>query len=124
MYTLNLVTDSQRCIFRPQANDEVQEIGTVETDRGAPVNGGYLQFTIVLLQFVDSQFQVFFRRRVAAKLEIDVNHQSGRTPRSIKTPTSFEPRMAPGLLTRTLTHATSNSSRIIPAIRSASVSTS
>src|SRR5690606_39829419 len=79
------------------------------------------------LKFAGAEAQIRDRVDIAADPEIDPGHWMAYSPgllRRISTPTSLAPRIAPGLLTRTCTEGTGNSSRINAAIFSARVSTS
>src|SRR5690606_22294116 len=111
-----------------ERNDGIEEVVPLETERGTPVHRRQPDLPEQPLQLADRQPQILIRTYVAADPEVDRCHfsgrQSGTLSRRIRTPTSRAPRIAPGLLTRTCTEGTGNSSRISAAIFSARVSTS
>ena len=126
MYSLDRLTDILWGRIGLKRCDEVQKIVALEAHRFAPVYGRSPDVPIAASQFANTEMQVGLGFDVTAQADVYGRHFAypGISPRSISTPTSFEPRIAPGLCNLTRTQATSNSSRMMPAIRSASVSTS
>src|SRR5690606_26878839 len=105
----------------------VQEIVPFEPQRPASIHRRKPQAAEPPLQFANCQPEIFHRFDVAADPQVNPGPGTARYPvlsRRMSTPTSRAPRIAPGLLTRTCTAGTGNSSRINAAIFSASVSTS
>ena len=106
-----------------QPHREVDEVRAVEAHRAAAVGRRHLDRAEARAQLVQRGAQVALRFEIGAQAQVDARHQPGRAPRSMRTPTAFAPRTAPGLESFSRTQATPNSSRMIAAQRSASVST-
>jgi len=125
---LDMFVNGQRVIVGVEAHHEIQEIVPIKSDCRILVNAGFDQLAVTAPEFAEAEAQVFFGINIAAEPKVHDCHYSypgpGRWPRSMMTPTSRAPRIAPGLLTFTLTQATPNSSSTTPAIFSASVSIS
>src|SRR5690554_503798 len=108
---------------RVKACHQVVKRSPIKAHRLALVDGGDLQVLPGLIQSIQSRTDMPLPINVTANADVDPRHQL-RTPRSMITPTSFAPRNAPGLLTRSRNQGTPNSSRTIRATSSAMVSTS
>src|ERR1700754_375720 len=102
------------------------EIGAIETDGRAAIHRRDIEFTEAGTQFRHRGGKPALGIDIGAKTQVGTagSDHSGRVPRSMRTPTDLAPRTAPGLDSFNRTQATPNSSRTIPAQRSASVSTS
>ena len=124
----DLIVNTRWPIVRLEANNEIPEIIPLESDGGVLISARDDEITVPAPEFIDAEPEIFFGVDIATKPKINNGHirypGSGRAPLSMITPTSRAPRIAPGLLTFTLTQATSNSSSTMAAMFSARVSTS
>ena len=107
------------------ADGEIEEIRSVEPDRRIAVDRRDDDVAELRAQLGERGAQVPLRLDVRTQTQVDcASCATASCPRSITTPTAFEPRTAPGLDNFRRNHDTLNSSSTICAQRSASVSTS
>lgn len=109
---------------RVSDRDQIEKGIAFKPNRLGAVDGRQRKIGERTGQRSDGGTEIALRLDVASEPKTNLDQEKSFADRSMSTPTSLDPRIAPGLFTETRTQGTSNSVTMILAIVSAKVSTS